>query len=147
MEAQAISTRATTLSGAQYKQRTNDRLATAAAVVIFWPAAFVVGGDKPTAAELARMKGQIVAPQAHQRQACRDRVPSAPLRWGSLRMCAGFTAVRGCVAVVSIAPGYVVARAAIGPGPPEGGETEAPISDGDMSMFEVMPGRGVGGST
>jgi len=60
MEAEAISTRATTLSGAQDKQRTNDGLATAAAVVIFWPAAFFVGG-KQTAAELAQMKGQMVA--------------------------------------------------------------------------------------
>jgi hypothetical protein len=34
---------------------------TAAAVVIFWPAAFFVGGDKQTAAELAQMKGQMVA--------------------------------------------------------------------------------------
>ena len=61
LEAQAISTRAATLSGAQDKQRTNDGLATAAAVVIFWPAAFFVGGDKQTAAELANMKGQMVA--------------------------------------------------------------------------------------
>jgi hypothetical protein len=61
LEAQAISTRASTLSGAQDKQRTNDGLATAAAIVIFWPAAFLVGGDKQTAAELAQMKGQMVA--------------------------------------------------------------------------------------
>ena len=60
-EAQAISQRAATLSGAQDKQRTNDGWATAAAVVIFWPAAFFVGGDKQTAAELAQMKGQMVA--------------------------------------------------------------------------------------
>ena len=47
LEAQSISTRAAKLSGAQDKQRTNDGLATAAAVVvIFWPAAFFVGGDK-----------------------------------------------------------------------------------------------------
>jgi hypothetical protein len=31
------------------------------AVVIFSPAAFLVGGDKQTAAELAQMKGQMVA--------------------------------------------------------------------------------------
>jgi hypothetical protein len=43
------------------KQRTNDGLATAAAVVIFLPAAFFVGGDKQTAAELGQMKGQMVA--------------------------------------------------------------------------------------
>lgn len=61
MEAQAISQRAATLSGAQDKQRTNDGLATAAAVVVFWPAAFFVGGDKQTAAELSNMKGQMVA--------------------------------------------------------------------------------------
>jgi len=61
LEAQSISTRAATLSGAHDKQRTNDGLATAAAVVIFWPAAFFVGGDKQTAAELAQMKGQMVA--------------------------------------------------------------------------------------
>jgi hypothetical protein len=60
-EAQAVSARAGALSGAQDHQRTNDGLATAAAVVIFWPAAFFVGGDKQTAAELGQMKGQMVA--------------------------------------------------------------------------------------
>jgi hypothetical protein len=60
-EAQAVSTRAASLSGVQDQKRTNDGLATAAAVVIFWPAAFFVGGDKQTAAELAQMKGQMVA--------------------------------------------------------------------------------------
>ena len=57
----SISARAATLSGVQDQKRTNDGLATAAAVVIFWPAAFFVGGDKQTAAELAQMKGQMVA--------------------------------------------------------------------------------------
>jgi hypothetical protein len=61
LEAQAISTRAAALSGAQDSQRTKDGLATAAAIVIFWPAAFFVGGDKQTAAELSQMKGQMVA--------------------------------------------------------------------------------------
>ncbi|MGM4918072.1 hypothetical protein [Tardiphaga sp. 813_E8_N1_3] len=60
-EAQAVSTRAAALSGAQDQKRTNDTIATTAAVVIFWPAAFFVGGDKQTAAELAQMKGQMVA--------------------------------------------------------------------------------------
>src|SRR5204862_2473326 len=63
LEAQAISTRAATLSGAQDSQRTKDGVATAAAIVIFWPAAFFVGGDKQTAAELSQMKGQMVAVQ------------------------------------------------------------------------------------
>ncbi|WP_445490250.1 hypothetical protein [Rhodopseudomonas sp. RCAM05734] len=61
MEAQGISQRAAALSGAQDQKRTNDTIATTAAVVIFWPAAFFVGGDKQTAAELAQMKGQMVA--------------------------------------------------------------------------------------
>jgi hypothetical protein len=54
-------TRAASLSGVQDSKRTSDGVATAAAVVIFWPAAFFVGGDKQTAAELAQMKGQMVA--------------------------------------------------------------------------------------
>ncbi|WP_407154605.1 hypothetical protein [Bradyrhizobium sp. STM 3557] len=61
LEAQGVSARAAALSGAQDKQRTNDTIATTAAVIIFWPAAFLVGGDKQTAAELAQMKGQMAA--------------------------------------------------------------------------------------
>jgi hypothetical protein len=61
LEAQSISARAAALSGAQDSQRTKDTLATTAAVIVFWPAAFFVGGDKQTAAELAQMKGQLVA--------------------------------------------------------------------------------------
>jgi len=49
------------LAGAQDSQRSKDQVATAAAIVIFWPAAFLVGGDKQTAAELAQMKGQMNA--------------------------------------------------------------------------------------
>ena len=60
-EAQAVSARAASLSGVQDQKRTNDGLATAAAIVVFWPAAFFVGGDKQTAAELGQMKGQMVA--------------------------------------------------------------------------------------
>src|SRR4030081_1626445 len=60
-EAQGVSARAASLSGVQDQKRTNDALATAAAIVVFWPAAFFVGGDKQTAAELAQMKGQMVA--------------------------------------------------------------------------------------
>ena len=50
------------LSGAQDSQRTKKAVvATKAAVVTFWPAAFLVGRDKQTAAELAQIKGQMVA--------------------------------------------------------------------------------------
>jgi len=52
---------------------------TAAAVVIFWPAAFFVGGDKQTAAELAQMKGQMVAiEQASIQKRCGIQFPGKP---------------------------------------------------------------------
>jgi hypothetical protein len=70
-EAQPAS--AATLSGAQNSQRTKDQVVTAAAVVIFWPAAFLVGGDKQNAAELAQMKGQTVANAALVDTACASR--------------------------------------------------------------------------
>jgi hypothetical protein len=61
LEAQAVSTRAATLSGVQDNQRSKDQVATGVAIVVFWPAAFFVQGDKQNAAELAQMKGQMVA--------------------------------------------------------------------------------------
>ena len=61
LEAQSVTARAGIVSGAQDQKRSNDGLATAAAVVVFWPAAFFVGGNGQTAAELAQLKGQMVA--------------------------------------------------------------------------------------
>lgn len=61
LEAQGVSARAAALSGSQDSQRTKDQVATGVAIVVFWPAAFFVGGDKQNAAELAQMKGQMVA--------------------------------------------------------------------------------------
>ncbi|MGO4705063.1 hypothetical protein AB4072_04700 [Microvirga sp. 2MCAF38] len=60
-EAQRVSSAAATAAGVQDRQRTNDAVATTAAVVIFWPAAFFVGGDNAKTAELARLKGQMQA--------------------------------------------------------------------------------------
>jgi hypothetical protein len=60
-EAQRISQRAAVAAGVQDKQRSDDAVATTVAVVIFWPAAFFVGGDKQNAAELARLKGEMDA--------------------------------------------------------------------------------------
>jgi hypothetical protein len=48
-------------SGAQDKQATSDAVATGVAVVLFWPAAFLVQGDKGNAAQLASLKGQYNA--------------------------------------------------------------------------------------
>jgi hypothetical protein len=60
-EAQRVSSAAAVASGAQDSQRTKDAVATTAAVVIFWPAAFFVSGDNAQTAELARLKGQMQA--------------------------------------------------------------------------------------
>jgi hypothetical protein len=60
-EAQRVSRRAAEASGAQDSQASKDTVATAVAVVIFWPAAFMVGGDRNTAAELGRLKGELEA--------------------------------------------------------------------------------------
>ena len=62
-EAQRVSSAATAASGAQDSQATKDAVATTAAVIIFWPAAFFVQGDKQNAAQLAQYKGQMDAIQ------------------------------------------------------------------------------------
>jgi len=62
-EAQRVASAVAQTSGAQDKQRTNDAVATGVAIVLFWPAAFLVGGDKQTAAQLAQLKGQFDAIQ------------------------------------------------------------------------------------
>jgi hypothetical protein len=60
-EAQRVSAAAAVASGAQDSQATKDAVATTAAVVIFWPAAFFVSGNNAQTAELARLKGQMQA--------------------------------------------------------------------------------------
>jgi hypothetical protein len=59
MEAQRISARVAQLSGIQDQKATNDAIATGVAIVIFWPAAFLVGGDDHNSAELGRLKGEF----------------------------------------------------------------------------------------
>jgi hypothetical protein len=61
LEAQAVSAKAAELSGAQDQKRTTDAVATGVAIVVFWPAAFLVGGDGQVAAQLSQMKGQMNA--------------------------------------------------------------------------------------
>jgi hypothetical protein len=61
LEAQRVSSAAAAAAGVQDSQRTKDAVATTAAVVIFWPAAFFVGGDNAKTAELARLKGHMQA--------------------------------------------------------------------------------------
>ncbi len=62
-EGQRVSARVAELSGIQDKKATSDAVATAAAIVIFWPAAFLVKGDDQQTAELARLKGEFEAIQ------------------------------------------------------------------------------------
>ena len=60
-EAQRVSRRVSELSGAQDEKASSDALATGVAIVLFWPAAFFIKGDGPTAAELGRLKGEFEA--------------------------------------------------------------------------------------
>ena len=62
-EASRVSQRAGELSGVQDSKRTSDKVATAAAIIVFWPAAFFVSGDDAQTAELARLKGEFEAIQ------------------------------------------------------------------------------------
>jgi hypothetical protein len=79
MEAQAISAKAAELSGAQDQKRTNDQIATGVAIVVFWPAAFLVGGDGQVAAQLAQLKGQLNAiEQASIQKKCGIQFRQAP---------------------------------------------------------------------
>jgi hypothetical protein len=70
-EAARISSRAAIASGEQDRKASNDKVATTVAVVVFWPAAFFVGGDGTNAAELGRLKGEMEAiEQASIRKRC-----------------------------------------------------------------------------
>lgn len=70
-EAERISSAAAAAAGVQDSQRTKDAVATTAAIVVFWPAAFFVGGDNAKTAELARLKGHMQAiEQASIRKKC-----------------------------------------------------------------------------
>ena len=62
-EAGRVSQRAAELSGVQDRKRTGDIVATTAAIIVFWPVAFLVGGDDAQTAELARLKGEFEAIQ------------------------------------------------------------------------------------
>ena len=60
-EAQRVANRAATATGAQQQQATRDTVAMTAAIVVFWPALFFIGGDRTNAAELANLRGQMQA--------------------------------------------------------------------------------------
>lgn len=79
-EASRVSQRAAELSGVQDSKRTRDKVATTAAVIVFWPAAFLVSGDDAQTAELARLKGEFNAIQEVSIQKnCGTRFEARPL--------------------------------------------------------------------
>lgn len=57
-EASRVSRRAAEVAGAQDSQATKDSVVTGVAIVVFWPAAFFIDGDRASAAELGRLKGE-----------------------------------------------------------------------------------------
>ena len=60
-EAQRVSRRVAEVSGTQDQKASSDAVVTGVALIVFWPAAFFVKGDGPTAAELGRLKGEFDA--------------------------------------------------------------------------------------
>lgn len=60
-EARRVSARTAHLTGVQDQKASNDAVATGVALVLFWPAAFFIGGNKENAAELGRLKGELEA--------------------------------------------------------------------------------------
>jgi outer membrane murein-binding lipoprotein Lpp len=61
MEAQRISHRAAEMTGQQDRKATGDKVATGVGLILFWPSLFFIKGDGATAAELARLKGEMDA--------------------------------------------------------------------------------------
>lgn len=60
-EAARVSSAAAQASGAQSSQASKDAVMTTVGVVLFWPSLFFIGGDKGTAADVARLKGEMQA--------------------------------------------------------------------------------------
>ncbi|MFU8865033.1 MAG: hypothetical protein ACNA7O_14050 [Rhodobacterales bacterium] len=60
-EARRVSARTSHIIGVQDQKASNDAVATGVALVLFWPAAFFIGGNKENAAELGRLKGEMEA--------------------------------------------------------------------------------------
>lgn len=60
-EATEVSARAIAASGAQEKKATNDAVAVGVGLVLFWPALFFAKGDGAQAAEVSRLKGEMLA--------------------------------------------------------------------------------------
>jgi hypothetical protein len=60
-EAQRVSAAAAAANGQQSDAATKDAVMTTVSLVLFWPAVFFIGGDKASAAEVSRLKGEMQA--------------------------------------------------------------------------------------
>ena len=73
-EAARVSSRAAIAAGAQDQSATSDAVATGVALVLFWPAAFMLKGNGANAQEVAQLKGDMDAiEQANIQKKCRIR--------------------------------------------------------------------------
>ena len=78
-ESTRISNRAQTIAGKVDKRASNDAIAMGVALVVFWPAAFLVKGDGPEADEYAELLGERRAiEKAAKRKGC--KIKFAPLK-------------------------------------------------------------------
>ena len=60
-EATRVSARAAQATGAQSSKASGDAVAMGVGLVLFWPSLFFIKGDGTTAAEVARLKGEMDA--------------------------------------------------------------------------------------
>ena len=71
LEATEISARAAGAAGVQDQKASGDAVAMGVALVVFWPALFLVKGDGAQAAEVSRLKGEMQAIEtASRRKGC-----------------------------------------------------------------------------
>ena len=68
LEATDISARAAAAAGMQDQKATGDAVATGVALVVFWPAFFLIRGDGTQAAEVSRLKGEMQAIETSSRR-------------------------------------------------------------------------------
>lgn len=74
-----VSQRAQQLGGRLDEAASNDKALTAVTLLLFWPAAFALGGTKGQEAEYARLKGEADAiQQAAVAKRCPGMMPAAP---------------------------------------------------------------------
>jgi hypothetical protein len=61
LELMRVTTEVNTMTGKLDKNRENDNMATAAGIILFWPALFFLGGTKEQEARYAQLKGEYNA--------------------------------------------------------------------------------------